>query len=278
MKALLSLAAVAGTLFAAPAFAGLRLEARLEQFAVTLSGSGLSGSLSDYLVSGDPSSAWVSVFNSAVDQQVENLVIHGTSPFGGAAATIQRDVGGEAAASVQAGSAVGTISKMSATFSVPADRSLVFHQVTSALGSAQPSTGRDGILVYVPVGATITMTGLGYVSAAGNHPDSLSFGYTGGSAHAFLSLEGAQNGEVLNDEVGLNFYDEGATPFNETQVKTLQVSYTNHTFAPALMSANAWVSVGGKAYLLPAVPEPSTYALMLAGLALTAAVVRRRSR
>jgi hypothetical protein len=95
-----------------------------------------------------------------------------------------------------------------------------------------------------------------------------------------------------NDDYGISYRDTGGTWHTLTTIspnRSWGLDMGSATFAPVTATAFAITAVGGDGFfsvsefqadgrVVPGVPEPETYALMLAGLGAVAWVARRRKR
>jgi hypothetical protein len=121
-------------------------------------------------------------------------------------------------------------------------------------------------------GASVTFAGTVSLSVFGQNlafPASYATGDLYGFASGLLSVEGGASSEAETGNAMLP-YAAGAYSFN--QVAPLSVSFTN-TSSDTIV---AYLDSGVAVYTASAVPEPGTYALMLAGLAGIGLLVRRR--
>ncbi len=123
------------------------------------------------------------------------------------------------------------------------------------LSSQQALPGESDILITLPIAVN-------YVSFGFDTFDSgtVNFALSNGSSFALASGPG-------DYRLGSTFTTTTATPFN-----SILVTYTDATGRPTLNIGS--VTYGGVTAVT--VPEPASWALMLAGFALTGAVLRRR--
>ncbi|TWI61173.1 putative secreted protein with PEP-CTERM sorting signal [Pseudoduganella lurida] len=101
-------------------------------------------------------------------------------------------------------------------------------------------------------------------------------------ASAWIDLETYIDGEPVSTQnyKSLNSYYDlpfGSDVFTETQHDTLQVTYANTSLGITETAFGAGVYGNADSFLTP-VPEPSVYAMLMAGLGLVACVSRRRGR
>jgi hypothetical protein len=95
-----------------------------------------------------------------------------------------------------------------------------------------------------------------------------------------------------NDDYGISYRDTGGTWHSLTTIsphRSWGMDMGNASFAPVTATAFAITAVGGDGYysvsefqaegrVVPGVPEPETYALMLAGLGMVGWMARRQKR
>lgn len=98
----------------------------------------------------------------------------------------------------------------------------------------------------------------------------------GGNLYAWASLDVfGTNGYGLGYQGSSSGIDAGER-FGEAVGSTLAVSFMNPSTQATTGTLTAWASVDGLG--IPPVPEPETYAMMLAGLAMLGFTARRRMR
>ncbi|HJV64042.1 MAG TPA: PEP-CTERM sorting domain-containing protein [Albitalea sp.] len=146
------------------------------------------------------------------------------------------------------------------------------------------STVTDG--VFLPIG-TQWNTGTVFWSTGSFGADTVTIDLAHTSVVSGITLE-ADN----NDDYGISYRDTVGTWHSLATVsphRSWGMDMGSATFAPVTATAFAITAVGGDGYfavsefqadgrVVPGVPEPETYALMLAGLGVVGWMARRRQR
>lgn len=105
--------------------------------------------------------------------------------------------------------------------------------------------------------------------------------YEGGRSEAYIILREVRGDDIINvswDGVSAGTDDGLWDPFSYSNEKMVGVHYENFTDSEVILMLTAYSSVYGMSGVPLPVPEPSTYALMLAGLGAVAGAARARRR
>ena len=125
-------------------------------------------------------------------------------------------------------------------------------------------------------GATITGLTAGYTIAAGGPFDQSGFGTFGYAIACPVACQGGTNSNVPNDIMNFDVNRASITEASFT-ANGAGFAFTADLFGPNPTGGSMTFPVGAQAPV-PAVPEPETYALLLAGLGVVGFMARRRKQ
>jgi len=241
-------------------------------------GSAASASLSFNVLAGSGFS-WLALPASYADTSASaeefagfGLVAGTFSPNFGPAALASNLSLGTAVPMSTAGTTAGSVFANAFSFGTPGNATLQASALVSSEGRAAATSFARSFFSLAP-GASVTFQGAVFLSVTGNNP-SLPANYNVSDFYGFASgLLAVGSNEVLRElggpaSTGL----VGSYSLNNTG--PLNLTVTNMTAS----AMNSFLDSGVTVYSASVVPEPGTYALLFAGLAVVGFVARRKSQ
>ncbi len=239
--------------------------------------SGASASLSFSVASG-PGFTWLSTPVSSADSSAAAAALTGFefvanvfSPVYGPASTALDLVTGAGIPNSAATASAGAVFGSASSVGTPGSATLAASALVPAGGRAEATSFARSWFSLAP-GASVSFEGALLLSVAGNNP-ALSANYSLGDFYSFASgLLAVGSQEVLR-ELGGPASTSAAGAYSLNNLGALSLTVTNTTGSLLTTYLDSGVTV----YSASAVPEPGTYALLLAGAGALVLIVRRKS-
>jgi len=241
-------------------------------------GSAASASLSFSVLAGSGFS-WLTAPSSFADSSSSATEVAGFalaagvfSPIYGPPVTANDLALGVAVPASTAGASAGSVFANAFSFGTAANATLQASALVPNEGRADATSFARSFFSLAP-GASVTFQGALFLSVTGSNP-SLPANYNVGDFYGFASgLLAAGSNEVLR-ELGGPVSTSLVGSYSLNNVGPLSLTVTNSSGSLLTSFLDSGVTV----YSASVVPEPGTYALLVAGLAVVGFVARRKSQ
>ncbi len=241
-------------------------------------GSAASASLS-FTVLASSGFSWLTAPVSTADSSATAAELTGFefaagvfSPGFGPAVTANDLALGVAVPASTANASAGPVFASAFSFGNANNASLQASALVPGEGRADATSFARSFFSLAP-GASVTFQGALFLSVTGNNP-SLPANYSLGDFYGFASGLLAAGSDTVLSELGGPAGTGMAGSYSLNNIGPLSLTVTNTTGSPFTSFLDSGVTV----YSASVVPEPGTYALLIAGLATVGFVVRRKSQ